>query len=148
VYVIAVAAGGHVGGFLRLGGVPAGRALSLSAMRREHDTPNGLNEFLVCGLMAWAAEHGYEKVSLNFAAFAKVLEPPDEVDLVTRLEQRALRRLSGRFQLEKLLRFNAKFAPDWEPRYVAYPSLAALPRIGLAAMLAEAYVVRPPWWPR
>ena len=39
--------------------------------------------------------------------------------------------------------FNEKFAPEWTPRYAAYPSLATLPRIALAAMLAEAYVTLP-----
>ena len=146
VYAIAFSASGAVGGFLHLAVVPAGRALSLSGMRRDRTAPNGLNEFLVCSLLAWAGEHGYERVSLNFAAFAKVIEPPVPVDRITALEQRVLRRLSGRFQLERLLRFNDKFGPDWSPRYMAYPSLAALPRIGLACMLAEAYVVRPSWW--
>jgi lysyl-tRNA synthetase class 2 len=145
-YAIAFSADGAVGGFLHLAMVPAGRALSLSGMRRDRSTPNGLNEFLVCSLLAWAAEHGYTRVSLNFAAFAKVIEPPVPADRVTALEQRVLRRLSGRFQLERLLRFNDKFDPLWTPRYMAYPSLAALPRIGLACMLAEAYVVRPSWW--
>ncbi len=146
VYAIAFAPDGAVGGFLHLAVVPAGRALSLSGMRRERTTPNGLNEFLVCSLLAWARERGFERVSLNFAAFAKVIEPPAPADRITTLEQRVLRRLSGRFQLERLLRFNDKFDPRWTPRYMAYPSLAALPRIGLACMLAEAYVVRPSWW--
>jgi lysyl-tRNA synthetase class 2 len=145
-YAIAFAADGAVGGFLHLAIVPAGPALSLSGMRRDRNTPNGLNEFLVCSLLAWAREHGYARVSLNFAAFAKVIEPPAPADRITALEQRVLRRLSGRFQLERLLRFNDKFDPHWTPRYMAYPSLAALPRIGLACMLAEAYVVRPDWW--
>ena len=143
-YAIAVSPSGAVGGFLHLARVPAGRALSLSAMRRDRDTPNGLNEFLICALLTWAREHGYERVSLNFAAFAQVIAPPGPVDRVTALEQRLLRRLAGRFQLERLMRFNDKFEPSWHPRYMAYPSLAALPRIGLAIMLAEAYVV----WPR
>ena len=55
--------------------------------------------------------------------------------------------MAQRFQLERLLSFSEKFAPDWTPRYAAYPSLATLPRIALAAMLAEAYVTLPalPW---
>ncbi len=145
-YAIAFAPSGAVGGFLHLAMLPAGRALSLSSMRRDRSTPNGLNEFLICSMLAWARVNGYDRVSLNFAAFAKVLVPSGPVDRVTALEQRVLRRLAGRFQLERLLRFNDKFAPRWTPRYMAYPSLAALPRIGLACMLAEAYVVRPRWW--
>jgi lysyl-tRNA synthetase class 2 len=112
-------------------------------MRRERDVPNGLNEFLVCETLAFAREHGFERVSLNFAAFGQVLDPPGPIDRVTAVERLVLRRLSGRFQLERLLAFNRKFHPAWTPRYVAYPSRAALPRIGLAAMLAEAYLALP-----
>jgi lysyl-tRNA synthetase class 2 len=145
VYAIALAATGELGGFLHLAMVPACHALSLSSMRRDRSTPNGLNEFLICSLLHWANEQGFACVSLNFAAFAQVIEPPGPADRVTALEQRVLRRLAGRFQLDRLLRFNDKFEPSWTPRYMAYPSLAALPRIGLAIMIAEAYVVRPRW---
>ena len=112
-------------------------------MRRLPDTPNGLNEFLVVETLAWAREHGYESVSLNFAAFAAVLDPPGPLDRVTALEARVLRRCSGRFQLERLRAFSGKFEPSWIPRYAVYPRTAALPRVALAAMLAEAYVALP-----
>ena len=74
-YVIARDAAGEPRGFLHFGTVPGGRALSLSSMRRERDTPNGLNEFLICRALEYAREHGIERVSLNFAAFALLLDP-------------------------------------------------------------------------
>ena len=94
-------------------------------------------------VIEWAREHGAERVSLNFAAFARVLEAPPGADRVTRLQQRALAHLGSRFQLERLLAFSAKFADAWEPRYAAYPSRAALLRVGVAAMAAEAYLALP-----
>lgn len=142
-YAIASDATGTVRGFLHLAMAPAGRALSLSSMRRDRSAPNGLNEYLVCQTIAWSRDRGITAVSLNFAAFAAILDPPGPVDRITRLERRAISRFSGRFQLERLRRFNEKFAPLWIPRYVVYPSRRALPRVGLAAMLAEAYVVLP-----
>ena len=116
-------------------------------MRRERDTPNGLNEFLICRALDHAREHGIRRVSLNFAAFALLLDPPAPLDPLSRAERRLLARLGRRFQLERLLSFSQKFAPEWTPRYAAYPSVATLPRIALAAMLAEAYVTLPsaPW---
>ena len=72
-----------------------------------------------------------------------MLDPPARLDRVTALEARALRRLAGRFQLERLRAFSAKFEPGWVPRYAVYPSTASLPRVALAAMLAEAYVALP-----
>jgi lysyl-tRNA synthetase class 2 len=147
-YVIARDAAGEPRGFLHFGVVPG--ALSLSSMRRERDTPNGLNEFLICRALEYARDNEIGRVSLNFAAFALVLDPPAALDPLSRVERRLLSRLARRFQLERLLSFSEKFAPTWTPRYAAYPSIATLPRIALAAMLAEAYVTLPtaPWRPR
>ena len=146
-YVIARDRAGEVRGFLHFGVLPGGRALSLSSMRRERDTPNGLNEFLICRTLEDARARGIQRVSLNFAAFALLLDPPAPLDPLSRAERCVLVRLEKRFQLERLLSFNQKFAPRWTPRYAAYPSVATLPRIALAAMLAEAYVTLPsaPW---
>jgi lysylphosphatidylglycerol synthetase-like protein (DUF2156 family) len=144
-YAVARDATDRARGFLHFAVVPAGGALSLSSMRRDRTTPNGLNEFLICESLAWARAEGLERVSLNFAAFAKVLDPPVALDRVASAERRVLQRLAGTFQLERLLAFNRKFEPDWTPRYIAYPSVAALPRIALAVMLAEAYLVLPRW---
>jgi lysyl-tRNA synthetase class 2 len=146
-YVIARDAAGEPRGFLHFGVVPGAAALSLSSMRRERDTPNGLNEFLICRALEHARAHGLRRVSLNFAAFALLLDPPAPLDPLSRVERRFLSGLAQRFQLERLLSFSEKFAPEWTPRYAAYPSLATLPRIALAAMLAEAYVTLPaaPW---
>jgi lysyl-tRNA synthetase class 2 len=142
-YAIAMDPWGEPAGFLHLAYAPAGRALSLSSMRRLDGTPNGLNEFLICETLAWAAEAGLTAVSLNFAAFAAILDPPGPVDRITAMERRVLQHLSGRFQLERLLRFSRKFEPAWNPRYAVYPTVRALPRVALAAMIAEAYVAPP-----
>jgi lysyl-tRNA synthetase class 2 len=72
-----------------------------------------------------------------------VLDPPGRLDRLTSLEARLLRRCSGRFQLERLRAFSSKFGPSWVPRYAVYPRTSALPRVALAAMLAEAYVSLP-----
>jgi lysyl-tRNA synthetase class 2 len=143
VFAIAVDQDGIPQGFLHFVPAPAGRALSLSSMRRYRDTPNGLNEFLVCKTLAWAAENGIERVSLNFAAFAGLLGDPDGLGRVERAQRAVLLRLQGRFQLTRLLDFNRKFAPAFTRRYVVYESHGSLPRLAVAAMLAEGYV-RPP----
>jgi lysyl-tRNA synthetase class 2 len=146
-YAIARARDGRVRGFLHFGIVGASEGISLSSMRRDRDTPNGLNEYLISRTLAWARDHHVARVSLNFAAFALLLDPPAELDPVSRFERRCLARFGERFQLERLLSFSEKFSPTWTPRYAAYPGLTTLPRVALAAMLAEAYVTlpRPPW---
>jgi lysyl-tRNA synthetase class 2 len=52
--------------------------------------------------------------------------------------------LSRWFQIESLYKFNAKFSPVWEPRFFVYPAGRDVPRIALAALEAEAFLV----WPR
>jgi len=47
------------------------------------------------------------------------------------------------WQIETLYRFNAKFRPIWEPRFICFPSTRDLPRIAVAALEAEAFFVRP-----
>jgi lysyl-tRNA synthetase, class II len=142
-FVIAVDADSIPQGFLHFVPASAGHAISLSSMRRYRDTPNGLNEFLIVRAIEWAAANGIERVSLNFSAFAALLGEPGDFTGVQRVERSVLLRLQGRFQLTRLRTFNEKFQPRWEPRYVIYPSGASLPRVALAAMLAEGYLRLP-----
>jgi hypothetical protein len=54
-------------------------------------------------------------------------------------------RLSGPFQIETLYRFNKKFAPAWQPRYLAVETPEELPRIVIAALRAEGLLPAVPW---
>jgi lysyl-tRNA synthetase class 2 len=44
------------------------------------------------------------------------------------------------FQLESLYRSNAKYGPDWEPRFLCYSSARRLPRVGIVAGALEGFV--------
>ena len=114
--------------------------VSLSSMPRLRDSPNGLNEWLICETIAWARVHGYERVSLNFAPFAALLAPEAELSNLQGVQRRAILTLKGHFQLDNLLLFNRKFAPRWERRFVVYEKRRDLPRVGVAALAAEAYL--------
>jgi len=132
---------GQVRGFLHF--VPSyGRpAVSLSFMRRDPEAPNGLTEFLVVRSIEAFRDRGIEEVSLNFAAFARLLTEPANV--LERLAGRVLRWADAWFQIESLYRFNAKFDPRWEPRYVLYEGRLGLPRAGLAVAWAEGQLPKP-----
>jgi lysyl-tRNA synthetase, class II len=115
-------------------------ALSLSSMPRLRDVPNGFNEWLICESILWARDHGYRRVSLNFAPFAALLAPQGELTRGQQMQAATLRRLKSRFQLDNLLHFNRKFFPEWQRRFVVYERRRDLPRVGVAALAAEAYL--------
>jgi lysyl-tRNA synthetase class 2 len=139
-FVIGRAPDGSVAGFLHFAVCRCGTALSLSSMPRLRTTPNGFNEWLVCVAIDWARTEGFERVSLNFAPFAALLAPEADLSGVQRLQRRALLRLKGHFQLDNLLLFNRKFFPQWQRRFVVYERRLDLPRVGIAALAAEAYL--------
>jgi lysyl-tRNA synthetase class 2 len=140
VFLIGRDASGLAVGFLHFAVCRRGSALSLSSMPRLRSTPNGFNEWLICVAVAWAREQGLERVSLNFAPFAALLAPEAELSRLQRVERHALLRLKGRFQLDNLLLFNRKFFPSWQRRFVVYERRLDLPRVGIAALAAEAYL--------
>ncbi|HEX5120264.1 MAG TPA: phosphatidylglycerol lysyltransferase domain-containing protein [Pseudonocardiaceae bacterium] len=137
---------GVVRGMLQF--VPWGAdGLSLDLMRRDRDVPdNGLNEFMITSLLAAGDALGVRRVSLNFAIFRSALERGERIGAgpVARLWAKALRVGSRWWQIESLYRFNAKFGPEWVPRYLVFPAVCDLPRIALAAMEAEGFGGRPP----
>ena len=127
---------GRLAGCLHFVPVPATGDLSLSAMHRLPDTPNGFNEYLVSALLAWARERGVERVSLNFAVFGGLLR--DESSGPAAWAARgALRQADRFFQVERLLNFNRKFRPEWVPRYLAVESRADVPAAALVVLYLE-----------
>ncbi len=139
-FVVGLDADDEPQGFIHFALSRPGSALSLSSMPRRRATPNGFNEWLVCETVGWAREHGFARISLNFAPFAALLAPDVELTRLQRIERRLLLALKGRFQLDNLLLFNRKFFPTWESRFVVYERVRDLPRVGLAALAAEAYL--------
>jgi lysyl-tRNA synthetase class 2 len=132
---------GRVRGFIHFAPSYGYAAVSLSLMRREPDTPNGLMEFLVARGLEQLRQRGVDEASLNFAAFARLIHEPRGP--LERLLGRGLLVADAFFQVERLHRFNAKFFPRWEPRYLLYERVLALPRVGLAALWAEGQLPKP-----
>lgn len=110
-------------------------------MRRDRATPNGLTEFMVVTAVEALRERGVDEVSLNFAPFARLIHGP--ASAAERLLGHIATAADRWFQVERLYRFNAKFQPRWEPRYLLYDCLFGLPRAGLAVMWAERQLPKP-----
>jgi lysyl-tRNA synthetase class 2 len=134
-------ADGDVRGFLHFVPTYGRPAVSLSFMRRERDTPNGLTEFMVVRAIEDMRARDVREVSLNFATFARFIQRPQ--NRVERALGRVVSLANPFFQIESLYRFNAKFGPRWEPRYLLYEGPWSLARTGLAAMWAEGQLRKP-----
>ncbi|MDX3760792.1 phosphatidylglycerol lysyltransferase domain-containing protein [Streptomyces mirabilis] len=116
--------------------------ISLDLMRRDRSADPGLNELLIVAALQAAQQMGVRRVSLNFAMFRSALARGERLGAgpVLRVWRGLLVFSSRWFQIESLYKFNAKFQPRWEPRFLVYPRARDLPRIGLAVMRAEAFI--------
>jgi lysyl-tRNA synthetase, class II len=120
--------------------------LSLDLMRRDRTAQPGLNDFLITEAIKAAPGLGVKRISLNFAMFRAALERGERIGAgpVLRAWRGLLVFASRWFQIESLYKFNAKFCPIWEPRFFVYPGTRDTPRIAMAALEAEAFLV----WPK
>lgn len=140
-YVLGTSPQGEIRAFLRF--VPFGRGYSLDVMRRLDEKPNGLIEAMVALALLEAGRCESQEVSLNFAGFAHVMAADAALSRGQRVLRWLLRRLHGRFQLERLMQFNEKFDPSWRPRFLVYAGRRGLPTAGWRVLQAEAYVPGP-----
>ena len=140
--VVARDAAGVARGFIQFVPTYGRSAVSLSMMRRDRSSPNGLNEYLIVRAIELLRERGIEEASLNFAAFARWMHDPR--NRAERVLGRVVALANPYFQIESLYRFNAKFAPRWEPRFLLYERLRDLPRTALATLWVEGQLAKPP----
>lgn len=136
------------GGVLRalLHFVPWGDdGLSLDLMRRDRAAQPGLNDFMIVEVIKAAQDLGVKRISLNFAVFRAALERGERIGAgpILRAWRRILVFLSRWFQIESLYKFNAKFAPQWVPRFLVFTGTREAIRIGLATLEAEAFLIWP-----
>jgi lysyl-tRNA synthetase class 2 len=139
----------HENGVLRalLHFVPWGSdGLSLDLMRRDRTAQPGLNDFMIVESIKAAPALGVKRISLNFAMFRAVLERGERIGAgpILKTWRNLLVFASRWFQIESLYKFNAKFNPVWQPRFFVFPGGRDAPRIAVAALEAEAFLV----WPR
>lgn len=119
--------------------------ISLDLMRRDPAADNGVVELLIVKTFEAAPGLGIKRVSLNFAMFRSALERGARLGAgpITRAWRGTLLFASRWLQIETLYRFNAKFRPSWQPRFLCYQRSQDLPRVILASLEAEGFVSPP-----
>ena len=123
--------------------VPWGQnGLSLDLMRRSRDSISGVNELLISDTIEYARQQKLERISLNFATFRSIFEKGERLGAgpITRLSHKVLTLLSRFVQIESLYRFNSKFQPIWEPRYILFPRVGYLARIAISILRIESFL--------
>jgi lysyl-tRNA synthetase class 2 len=117
---------------------PAIKGYSLDLMRRDPgEHPNGLIDYALCATIDELRRRGGQGLSLNFSAFRSILDGEKGDTALLRVERWALRRLSGILPIESLWSFNAKYHPDWLPRYLVYPAVESFVPVVAAVLRAE-----------
>jgi len=141
---VALGADGAPGGFLRV--VPAyGRdfGYTLDLMRHDPDAPNGMTEFLIANAAIALKQRNVSRLSMNFAAWGRLLDPDVQHTPVQQFATWWVRKLNRFFQIESLRSFNEKFRPDWISRAIVYPDSVDLARVGVLYAGAEGFVALP-----
>ncbi|MFZ0831712.1 MAG: bifunctional lysylphosphatidylglycerol synthetase/lysine--tRNA ligase LysX [Mycobacterium sp.] len=119
--------------------------VSLDLMRRSPQSPNGTIELMVSELNMQSERFGINRISLNFAMFRSAFEEGARLGAgpVARLWRALLVFFSRWWQLETLYRSNMKYQPHWVPRYACYEDARVIPRVGVASVIAEGFLVLP-----
>jgi len=125
-------------GFIQWTPAPGVDGWSLDVMRsnRDEHLPNGLTDFAIIETIRHVAESGGRALSLNFAVLRGVVAG-ERRSPVARASRAAMHRISGSAQVESLWRFNAKYDPEWVPRYMVLDSVEYVAAQGLAVADAE-----------
>jgi lysylphosphatidylglycerol synthetase-like protein (DUF2156 family) len=114
---------------------------SLDLMRRSEAEKhwNGLLDFVVVRSIEHLREQGMRGLGLNFAVMRSVLANEGGARISHRIERRMLGWLSESMQIESLWKYNAKFDPDWYPRYAVYDAPENFLSSAVAVAKAESF---------
>jgi len=113
---------------------------SLDLMRRDNGThPNGLIDFAVVQTIRYLQQRGGGGLGLNFATMRAVLAGETGERTTQRIQAWLLRHMDDSMQIESLWKFNAKFDPDWQPRYAIHDAPENAVAVAIAIAIAESF---------
>ena len=102
--------------------------LSIDLMRHLPDAPNGIMDYLFIHLILWGKQEGYEWFNMGMTPLAG-LKDHNLAPLWSKLGAFVFRHGEHFYNFQGLRQYKDKFAPEWKPKYLAYPGGFSLPRI-------------------
>ncbi len=109
--------------------------LTLDLMRYDETAPNDTMFYLFIQLLLYAQQEGFDSFNLGLVALAGLAEQ-DDASRAEKLLNLIYQRFNQFYNFQGLYLFKSKFHPNWETRYLIYPSqgdlLPALEAIALA----------------
>lgn len=110
--------------------------ITLDLMRHRAQVEHGTMDFLFICLFQQFKERGYDGLNLGLSALSGV----GEVEPSPRLEKGIhylYEHMNRFYNFQGLHSYKNKFHPRWEPRYLIYPNLTALPDVVVALVRAD-----------
>ncbi len=89
-------------------------------------SPPGAMDFLITEILLWAKAEGYGRFDLGMAPLSGLSDEP-HAPLFARLGRLVYDQGGAFYNFEGLRKFKEKFAPEWEPRYLAAPGAWSMP---------------------
>lgn len=128
---------GRVVAFANVLAAAPGTELSVDLMRYDAGAPPNVMEYLFTQLILRGRDDGYRWFSLGMAPLAGV-ESRRLAPLWSRVGGALFRHGEHFYNFQGLYKYKEKFAPVWEPRYLASPGGLALPGVvaNVSALIA------------
>jgi phosphatidylglycerol lysyltransferase len=111
---------------------------TIDLMRRRHDAPNGIMDFIFVNLFARLKEQGYTRFNLGMAPMSG-FSAEEQASREEKAIHFFFQRMRFLFNYKGLMQYKAKYAALWEPRYAIYRHPLDLPRMALALSRVSEY---------
>ena len=112
------------------------KEVTIDLMRYRTEVENGTMEFLFVSLLNHFKAEGYDTLSFSLSPLAGVGATSNSPAIEKGL-RRFTKYLNHFYNFNGLHQFKHKFQPNWEPRYLVYPSLKCLPEIAVGLVRAD-----------
>ncbi|HUD91077.1 bifunctional lysylphosphatidylglycerol flippase/synthetase MprF [Sphingobium sp.] len=118
---------GEIVAFANIWTTPNRREISVDLMRHDRTIPYGAMDFMFARLMQWGAAQGYRWFALGLAPLSG-LEARRLASPWAKAGAFLYRHGGAFYGFEGLRAYKAKFAPIWEPRFIAGPQGLSMAR--------------------